>query len=55
MDDRGMLSYVGTWSVPIKTTYDTSHDPIPICVMEYGVWMFGFIWRYMDSHHKNNI
>jgi hypothetical protein len=31
MDDGCMLSYDGTWAVTIKTTYDPSQDPIPIC------------------------
>ena len=50
-----LVSYGGTWTVTIKTTYDPIQNPIPICLMEYGWWMFAFIWRYMVSHHKNNI
>ena len=41
----------GHWAVTIKTTYDPSQDPIPIC----GWWMYAVIWRYMVIYHKNNL
>ena len=52
---RMMLSYDGTWSVTIKTTYYPNQDPIPICMIDCGWWMYAFIWGYMVSHHNNNI
>ena len=36
MDNGCMLSYDGTWSVTIKTTYKPSQDLIPMSVIEYG-------------------
>ena len=45
MDNGCMLSYDGTWSVTIKTTYKPSQDPIPMSVIEYGWWRYAFICK----------
>ena len=39
----------------MKTTYDPSQDPIPICMIEYGWWRYALIRWYMVGHHENNI
>ena len=49
VDDGCMLSYEGTWSYTIKTTYDPSQYPIPIeklnIILAYNVplliWVLG--------------